>query len=629
MPVPNVTYTVEIAFNSNWKTPAGSRVWTDVSDYVELQEGIKIDVGRSDELSTADANELTLTLDNKDGRFTWGNAASPYYPNVKIGKPIRVTATLDGNAPSTRFVGFIDEWPVEWPGESSTYAQATISAKSRLAWIGLTAPTLFPTDQEIVSWGVAYYWPLTDPLGATVATESSGQANATVVGDCDFEHVLSTFAGWADGRTGVRLNGTTSDKTTGRLTAGLPTAMQLKTTAGSGFSIGAFLHVADELGSPTDPVVTLLDSSGADGIRIGQASATLTIGGSVSTVAFPTLNLVPAHVLVTIEPIGGGDNVMSVYHNGFLYGSATGNTGSTITLDQVTAQGSWDGGSVYADIGIGRLAIWDSTLSATAAHEITYAGLFGFQERTNERMARLGRWAGIPSAEVLATFSEVHLAAFDSTDGQVVDLMRQAEVGEGGFLFDEPGGSLRLQPRSHRYNQAGTTLAFTTDRIGGYAPKVDRAGLVNVGVGKGVDEVEVRYENQESREAYGDASYEVETSTIAPTDDPLQIIAWKINGSYEPRPRVPAPKFSVLDWAGTSAFPLQAVTLGSKVILTNAPAQAPNASSAAFFVEGYTEEIGVGVWDISPNLSPVVLEDLALVLDSATDGVLDTDVLAF
>lgn len=77
MTVPNVSHRVEIAWTSNWRTAAVDRVWTDVSAYVELQDGIGIDYGRSDEVSTADANTLSLTLDNTDGRFTWGNTIPP------------------------------------------------------------------------------------------------------------------------------------------------------------------------------------------------------------------------------------------------------------------------------------------------------------------------------------------------------------------------------------------------------------------------------------------------------------------------------------------------------------------------------------------------------------------------
>lgn len=84
---------VHIAFGASYTTVDLSRVWTDVSAYVDLEDQLQISLGRQDERSNADANQLTLTLDNSDGRFTAGRAASPYYPNVKIGRPIRVLAT--------------------------------------------------------------------------------------------------------------------------------------------------------------------------------------------------------------------------------------------------------------------------------------------------------------------------------------------------------------------------------------------------------------------------------------------------------------------------------------------------------------------------------------------------------
>lgn len=95
MSLPDVQ--VEIAFDSGWATPAVDRTWTDVSDYVELAEGIGIGIGRGDEFNIADANTLALTLDNRDGRFTPGKATSPYYPDVKIGRPIRVFQAAAAN----------------------------------------------------------------------------------------------------------------------------------------------------------------------------------------------------------------------------------------------------------------------------------------------------------------------------------------------------------------------------------------------------------------------------------------------------------------------------------------------------------------------------------------------------
>lgn len=83
-----IRISVEAAFGS---TPtAASVTWTDITGWVDLGEGVKIDRGASDELSETQPATATLVLDNSDGRFTAGNAASPYYPNVRRNCPLRI-----------------------------------------------------------------------------------------------------------------------------------------------------------------------------------------------------------------------------------------------------------------------------------------------------------------------------------------------------------------------------------------------------------------------------------------------------------------------------------------------------------------------------------------------------------
>ena len=77
--------------------------WTDASDCIHTPTGISITRGAADELSETQPGTATLRLDNKDGRFTPGNAASPYYPYVRRNAPVRVAVavipTRSGSAP--------------------------------------------------------------------------------------------------------------------------------------------------------------------------------------------------------------------------------------------------------------------------------------------------------------------------------------------------------------------------------------------------------------------------------------------------------------------------------------------------------------------------------------------------
>jgi hypothetical protein len=164
---------VEIAWNAGYLTAAASRTWTDVSAYVEFAEGITITGGRGDERSTADANHLTLTVDNSDGRFTFGKTSGPYGSNVKLGRPIRVTATPVDGAAQVEFLGFLDELPTEWEG-TDAYAKSVITATSRLARLGTQAKLKSIVETAILSNSPVAYYTLGEPEGSTEANDSSG-----------------------------------------------------------------------------------------------------------------------------------------------------------------------------------------------------------------------------------------------------------------------------------------------------------------------------------------------------------------------------------------------------------------------------------------------------------------------
>lgn len=74
----------------------GSPLWTDVSDSVEWWRGVRISRRRSHELDEVQPGVLALALTNLDGRFTASRYGSPYWPNVKINRMIRIRAVYPG-----------------------------------------------------------------------------------------------------------------------------------------------------------------------------------------------------------------------------------------------------------------------------------------------------------------------------------------------------------------------------------------------------------------------------------------------------------------------------------------------------------------------------------------------------
>ena len=72
-------------------------VWTDISDYVYSRDSITVTPGRSSEGSALDTTRCTVTLNNRDGRFSPTNPLSPYYGRFGRNTPLRIC--VDAGAP--------------------------------------------------------------------------------------------------------------------------------------------------------------------------------------------------------------------------------------------------------------------------------------------------------------------------------------------------------------------------------------------------------------------------------------------------------------------------------------------------------------------------------------------------
>jgi len=129
---------VEAAFGFTPGDPSQAPpAWTDITIRCLTKSGdawITSAMGRQYELAQMEAGELTIMINNQDGAFTPGNAASPYYPNVVLGVPIHVSAYWAGHWYHVGF-GYVERWPQQWPdlpqwGMSEMVATDVIAAAS-------------------------------------------------------------------------------------------------------------------------------------------------------------------------------------------------------------------------------------------------------------------------------------------------------------------------------------------------------------------------------------------------------------------------------------------------------------------------------------------------------------------
>lgn len=102
---------IEIAPGADLDADPATWSWTDISEFGRASEPVAIQFGRADETGHADAAQCTVRLDNRDGRFSSRNPLGPWFGQLGLGTPLRVSWT---DPETVRFSGLISELPTRW-----------------------------------------------------------------------------------------------------------------------------------------------------------------------------------------------------------------------------------------------------------------------------------------------------------------------------------------------------------------------------------------------------------------------------------------------------------------------------------------------------------------------------------
>jgi hypothetical protein len=148
--------------------------WTDISSYVQQRANIVVTSGRADETTTAQPCQMTLTLNNRDGRFTPRNPYGAYYGYIGLNTEIRLSAptTVIQEELTYRFSGEVSEWPPLWDQTGNdVYVQLVASGilrrlnQSSESNVGSTLFNYYDSLDDAtmpVAW-----WPCTDASGSS------------------------------------------------------------------------------------------------------------------------------------------------------------------------------------------------------------------------------------------------------------------------------------------------------------------------------------------------------------------------------------------------------------------------------------------------------------------------------
>ncbi len=559
---------VEIAFDSGFTTPAADRTYTDVS--ARAFGSVSIGWGRSDQFGTCEPLTCSLQLSNEDGALTPGNTGSAYYPNVKLDRPVRITVTPAGGAPSVRFVGYVDAWPMSWPfGTDLGSVCVNLTATSRTGRLGLRNALYSDLVENARSAGATAIWPLDEPEGSRQGLSIVSTDVLKIAGS----GAPVTFSG-----TNVHLRGGQ------HLTSSL--------TLGTDYTVALSFFSTSRGGVDIMPVQTSNDSVLVDANDGRWHRLVLTVAGGVPS---------------------GADM--------YLDGAAVSVTFVNVRTSNLTL------GTIDPSAWIRDVSYYPSVISGGDIADDYAAFNGGFGDMTDDRLVRYASFVDILPVEVDADAGAVAMGATDIAGLAALDAFRVVESTEGGVLTDARNGDLRLIGRGARYNSSPTvSLSVADEEVGAdYSPTLDRFTLRNDVTGTNAatsmgqisqgEAVSWTARDDASIAEYGTAGGSIEINAADPTEA-YAAASWMVANWSDPAPRVPNLTVDLLplDLAQTAAC--LAVFVGDRVAITGRPSQ-DSTSTAEFFAEGGTETYAADGATITWSVSPIALNDSVLIFDES------------
>lgn len=532
---------VEAAFGDTPGDPTTALLdsaWTDLSSYAigpAGQASIEITRGRQYELATPESGTITIGMNNQTGAFNPQNTLSPFFPNVRPGVPIRVSAQFSGRRYPLAY-GWVERWPQDWPdmpqwGWSKLVATDAVGVAS-----SVTLPSAI--QGEILADEPYYCFPFSEQYSKGSASLNGVQKTAA---EASGQPAVNTSR--INQKNAIYLDGGTFPVLTGQSLVGWQgdSGTVMGTTAFTGLTLDGIRGPGAQYGP--DPSMPLLAASGAgditvewwmsgeygygnpasdtqvplftlyvapyqaanNGISSGQAGAWLTAGyvyhpadttvrlflrpgwGTGATILFGTLP-VPAHIALVIA-----NGTVTCYVDGGLTTPLSGSVPAINYPYQPVASSfglstyEYDVGAATGNYALGYATLYPYAMPQTRAQWHSLSGITGFSgDNLGFRVGRYAAWArlslgfGGPASGLNAggTIDNLRLAQAYSTAGNpMAAALNSDTLSSGGLWYADPCGNIIVLPRPYLYNLP--TRAFFTDVFGGAIADQTGAALLD------------------------------------------------------------------------------------------------------------------------------------------------------
>lgn len=656
-----MTLTVEVGFSTTagaGRVPLGANlsdiVWTDITEHVRQ---VSTSRGRSSELDTYSAGSCQVLLDNRTRLFDPENSAGTYYGNLTPLRPIRIRVTPSGGTIRSIFFGFIEQWPqsYNYPNDATVTVTAsdafkvlnefklpsfwntTITNDAPTAWYRLSDFAGSPNGFEVVQWNASSgYW-----RGA-VETFSTCTPSESLLADDPAKSSAfdgnKWFQAWdvlgaSDTSLGVPLTSTWTAE------AWITTTQNV---AGkySIFNHGTFIHggnfgmVVDATGKGVIGA-NFGNRSGGSNLMNGLRSSVVVNDGKPHHVAIYYSQLFPSGAFTYGLYV---DGVLATTVDGGFFTDLEGLYYSlSLGLPIAKSTTASDNYTLYFTGSIQDFAVWNTALSADTIlkHYQTGAGTYLQGTRTDQRITFLADLADWMTDGLDLNTGDSTVLGVQTTGKGLLDALKEVEAAEQGRLFMSVDGKIRFIDR----NAEGAGNFVNSQATFSDNPGVGEIKYADITLTYDdryiYNEITVTQPNgttftasdTTSQGKYFKRTLNID-NFIADTGYFVANTALYRLAQYK-NPQMRIDELTVNPRRAVAyQSPCVTLDIGDRITVERTPQDVGAQITKTLIIEGIKHSITRDNWVVTFTTSPT-LENAPFVLDSATLGVLDTDLLAY
>ncbi|MFI7042591.1 carbohydrate binding domain-containing protein [Microbispora rosea] len=554
--------------------------------------------------------QLTPATSPTSGQQCWIDAVQ-----VEAGSSA-TTFSSSGATLSTRYIGHVNEWPVEWDGGVNGLVVTQLTATDLLKRLGGLAPMRSLLEEEMLYLAPDAYYTLGEESDSTTAGDTSGNGQAAMT---TYQVAGAGGAITFGGDDGPGTDDLPAPRFT-PFSQSQGKGLRADLASGSGSVVFAcwmktslpgrdFLQICNRF-TGAGGAAFVLNVDLADGTLRGTAF----LGDDVSPADFgsvgKTTNLADGkdHLVAVILQNDGGVYASidgGTPGSGFSFGSIV---SSTVDLyDRIVAGGFKDPTGGAVNLFDGSIShVWVKRTSSMPDWSFAYSAGSGATESTTDRFERL---RGLLFLAPIVRGSSTTQMAAQAAGGQTpLQTLRDVAAVESGIVFADrsASGTVVFECRNYRYNLASSVTLTPDDFMGDLRWSDDDQLTVNDFTARRDGGADQRVKDAASIASYG-VYADGESQPWASDDDALAVAQWRVSNGAEVPPRVT--EVSVMVNAIASWSSVLGLDISSVVTLSGLPAQSPF-TSVTLHVEGYSEYIGVNEHRVTLNTSPAEINEV-------------------